>query len=61
VYTKGDNPLGPLWFLAGIAVTAIVAYITGQIFVKNNIISQRYSMLMVILPIVLGLISLRFT
>jgi hypothetical protein len=61
VYTKGENPLGFVWFLAGIAVTAIVAYITGQIFVKNNIISQRYSMLMVILPIVLGLISLRFT
>lgn len=59
VYTEGD-PASSLWYWGGIAVTAIVAYITGQTFVKNKIVSQRFSILMVLLPFLLGLISLRF-
>lgn len=59
VYTEGD-PASSLWYWGGIAITAIVAYITGQTFVRNNIISQRFSILMVLLPFLLGLISLRF-
>lgn len=57
VYTEGD-PSSSLWYWGGIAVTAIIAYITGQTFVRNNIISQKYSILMVSLPILLGLFSL---
>lgn len=58
VYFGGGGLSGYIWYLAGIAVTAIVTYITGQIFVKNNIVSQKYSILMVLLPIILGLVSL---
>jgi len=53
VYLK--DPSSFVWYWLGIAVTVIVAYITGQIFVRNNIISRRYSVLMVILSILLGI------
>ena len=60
VYLRGDNPFTIVWYLVGIAVATIVAYITGQTFVRNDIITQKYCLLIVIFSIVLGMVSLRF-
>ena len=54
---KGD-PAHSIWYWAGIVVTVIIAYITGNIFVKNEIISRNYSLVMIILPVLLGLTAL---
>ena len=55
VYTHGD-PAHSFWYWAGICVTVIVVYLTGNIFVNNNIISRNYSIMIVILSILLGVV-----
>jgi hypothetical protein len=57
VYTKGD-PAHSAWYWSGIAVTVIIAYLTGNIFVKNNIIDRKYGLLMMVLPLLLGVTAL---
>lgn len=56
VYMKGD-PIYSAWYWLGIVVTVIIAYLTGDILVKGNVISRNYAIAMTILPVALGLIA----